>query len=359
MSRVYKLMKLKTLKDTEVSKKTVFLRLDLDVPIGEHGTILDDTRIVLSLPTINYLIKRGAQIVIGSHLGRPDGVEKNLSLSRIGFYLRELLGLPGNQFTNTTLGGFNAFKIGERIVLLENLRFNRGEEINDPDFARKLAHLSDIYVNEAFASSHRNHASIVGIPKFLPHFAGFRLEKEVEELSKVLEKPQRPLVIIVGGAKIETKLPLVEKMHHLADYVLVGGEIAQETKTLLKVQHEKLSGKSILLVADLNEKGEDITVESVENFIQVIKSAKTIVWNGPMGKISNLSGLDFPSEVGTKKLAQAIVQSAAHTIVGGGDTVGFIKKERLLDKFSFVSTGGGAMLEFLAGEKLSGIEALK
>lgn len=351
-------MKLPNLKSVEVAKKRIFLRMDLDVPIGEHGTILDDTRIEYSLPTITYLVKRGASIVIGSHLGRPNGFEKDLSLFPVGYFLREMLGIPIGKFTKTTLGGFEAFKIGERIVLLENLRFNPGEEINDPDFAHKLASLASIYVNEAFASSHRNHASITGVPKILPHFAGFRLEKEVEELSKVLEKPQRPLAVVIGGAKIETKLPLISKMHGFADYVLVGGELAAETKTILKVEHEKTQRKSKLIAADLTEDGLDISQQSISEFKLAINTAKTIVWNGPMGKISSLSGQNLPSEKGTRELANLIVQSSAHTIVGGGDTVGFLKKEMLLPKFSFVSTGGGAMLEFLAGEKLPGLEAL-
>ncbi len=350
--------KLPSLSSAEVVNKKVFLRMDLDVPIGDHGTILDDTRIEFSLPTINYLVKRGGSIIIGSHLGRPNGPDRNLSLAGVGHHLKDMLGIPGDRFSAINLGGFNAFKIGERIILLENLRFYPGEEIDDPEFARKLASLADIYVNEAFASSHRNHASITGIPKILPHFAGFRLEKEVKELSEVLESPKRPLAVIVGGAKIETKLPLITKMHGFADYVIVGGELAKETKTILKIEHEKVARKSKLIAADLTGDGLDINEQSLLEFTSVLKDAKTIIWNGPMGKISNLIGKDLESEKGTRELANFLIKSSARTIVGGGDTVGFLKKERLLDKFSFVSTGGGAMLEFLAGEKLPGLEAL-
>src|SRR5258708_6183848 len=351
-------MRLKTLKDTEVGKKTVFLRLDLDVPVSDHGNILDDTRLQGAVPTIEYLIRRGANIVMAGHLGRPEGFDKSLSLENVGFFLKGKFGIPSSGFSRTKLKGLDAFKIGERIILLENLRFNKGEEINDPEFAKKLADTSDIYVNEAFAASHRIHASIVGIPKHLPHFAGFRFEKEVEELSKALEKPDRPLCVIIGGAKIETKLPLVEKMHQFADFVLVGGEIAEHDEELLKLTHEKIKPSSKLNVAKVNEKKDDILQSSIEEFSKAIQEAKTIVWNGPMGVTSKVTNQDLPSEQGTKELAKIISRSSAYTIVGGGDTIAFLKKERMMENFSFVSTGGGAMLSFLAHGTLPGIEAL-
>jgi len=205
---------------------------------------------------------------------------------------------------------------------------------------------------------HRNHASIVGITKFLPHFAGFHLEKEIEVLSDVLKNPKRPLVVIIGGAKIETKLPLVEKMHHIADYVLVGGKIVEETKILIKVQHEKIAGqKAVLLVADTVQDNSDITPKDAENFLQIINLAKTIVWNGSMGIIGGKAEI-LASEEGSKKIAEGILQTKAYSVVGGGDTVEYINKLGILDKFSFASTGGGAMLNLLSGEKLPGIEAL-
>ena len=271
---------------------------------------------------------------------------------------------------DSKLGEFEGGEIGQNIFLLENLRFYKGEETNDQIFARKLASLADIYVNDAFAVSHRNHASIVGVAKLLPHFAGFQLQKEVEVLSGILENPKRPLVVIIGGAKLETKLPLVEKMHHIADYVLVGGKLAGDVKTLLKVQHEKINPpaggrKSALLVADLNNEGTDITLKSAENFLQIISLAKTIVWNGPLGKISDKKSEIIKSEEGSKQLAEGLVKSSAYVVVGGGDTVGFLDKICLLDSFAcmpkhrcFLSTGGGAMLSFLSGEKLPGLEAL-
>ena len=298
-------------------------------------------------------------------MGRPEGINKSLSLEPIAKWFAKQLTINNLQLTK--IGEFEGWEIGPNIFLLENLRFFAGEEKNDPGFAKQLANLADIYVNEAFADSHRNHASITGVPKYLPGFAGLHLQQEIEVLSKVLEKPKRPLVVVIGGAKLETKLPLVEKMHHLADYVLVGGKIARDVKTLLKIQHEKIEGrKSALLIADLNLDETDVTPKSIENFLQIIDLARTVVWNGPLGKISDNKMEMAKSEDGSRKLAEGLVKSSAYTIVGGGDTVGFLEKACLLDKFAclpknrcFLSTGGGAMLSFLSGEKLPGLEALK
>jgi phosphoglycerate kinase len=358
-------MKLNILNEARVSGKTVFLRADLDVPLSKVN-IEDDTRLLAWMPTLEYLLKNGARVIIAGHLGRPtkqfsifnfqfSKTEEEFSLRPIAEWLGKRFKIYDLRFKN--LYGFDGWEIGQNVFLLENLRFYKGEEENDKEFAKKLASMVDVYVNDAFAASHRVHASIVGIPNYLPHFVGFRLLKEIEVLSKVLNNPERPLVIIIGGAKLETKLPLVEKMHHFADYVLVGGKIAQETKSLLKIQHEKLKGiKSVLLVGDLNESGFDITSKSIGNFVQTIGLAKTIVWNGPVGFVENQ---EDDSTIGSRKLAKAIVNSKIFCIVGGGDTLGFLKSINLLDKFSFVSTGGGAMLEFLSSGKLPGIEALK
>lgn len=348
------MVNLPDLRKAKLDNKKVFLRLDLDAPRASHG-ISDTTRIDAGFPTLEYLFKNRLEIIIGSHLGRPDGVDKSLTLAAIASTIRARLEIPAEQFREENFKGFDAFKIGERVTLLENLRFYKEEEKNDAEFANKLASLADIYVNEAFAVCHRDHASITGIPKFLPHFAGFRLQKEAEELSKVLENPMRPLVVVIGGAKIETKLPLVKRMVEFADKVLVGGEIAEEFRiknSELRIDEEKVH------IADLNEDKKDITSGSVQKFTEIINTAKTIVWNGPMGEISKEINRSLLSEVGTKEIAIAISNSSAHTIVGGGDTIGFLNKQGLLDKFSFVSTGGGAMLSFLAGEKLPGLEVL-
>lgn len=348
------------LKTANVKSKKVLLRLDLDIPFSIDGKIEDDTRLKDSLETLGYLLKNGATVFIAGHLGRPKGVDDRLSLLPIASWYAKELRITNNELQKTKIGDFDGFKISDNLYLLENIRFYKGEEANELEFARKLASLADIYINDAFAVSHRNHASIVGVAKLLPHFAGFRLKKEVEALSSLLENPKRPLVVIVGGAKIETKLPLVEKMHHLADYVLVGGKIAEETRTLLRVQHEKINTstngrKSALLVADLDSDETDITSKDAENFLQIVNLAKTIIWNGPVGKTE---GNEKNLEIGTAKLAKGIAQSGVYTVVGGGDTIGYLKEIGLLEKFSFVSTGGGAMLEFLSGNKLPGLQVL-
>jgi len=352
--------KLRKIQDADVKNKTVLLRADLDVPIL-NGEISDSSRLEASIPIIEYLLKQNTKVIIAGHLGRPNPVISNQSsvISQNEFSLKPVAKWIAERFKINDLrlknfGEFEGWEINENISMLQNLRFYKGEEENDKEFSQKLVSLADIYVNDAFASSHRSHASIVGVTKYLPSFAGFKLQKEVEVLSQILENPKRPLCVIIGGAKIETKLPLVEKMHSFADYVLVGGEIAENDKVLLKVQHEKLEGeKSALLIADLTQNSKDITTKSVENFLQIAQNCQTIVWNGPMGLIE-----EEENAKGTEILARGLSGLSSHTIVGGGDTLAFLKKENLLDKFSFVSTGGGAMLEFLAGEKLPGLLAL-
>jgi phosphoglycerate kinase len=344
-------MNLKKVQDVDVKEKTVFLRVDLDVPIS-NGKIADDSRLNAWLPTLEYLLEKGAKVIIAGHLGRPEGKDEKFSLKPVAHWICEKQNWTPK---GASIGSFEGATLSENVSILENLRFYKEEEENNPDFSQKLADLAQIYVNDAFASSHRAHASIVGITKFLPSFAGLRLIKEVEELSKVLENPKRPLTIIIGGAKIETKLPLVEKMHHFADYILVGGEIAENDKILLKVAHEKVQGqKSALLVADLIENTKDITQKSAENFVQIAQISNTIVWNGPMGFIEEEGYAD-----GTKILAEEISKLTAYKIVGGGDTISYLKKINLLSKFDFASTGGGAMLEFLSGIKLPGLAVLE
>jgi phosphoglycerate kinase len=344
------MIKLKKIQDSEFVNKTVLLRADLDVPLA-GGEISDDFRLIASLETINYLLKQTKSIFIIGHLGRPEKEDKSLSLKVVAKWYADKL--KGN-LKEVEVKGFSGWEILPGVVLIENLRFYKEEEGNDDEFSQKLASLADVYVNDAFASSHRAHASIVGITQYLPHFAGLRLEREVEELSKILNNPTRPLVVIIGGAKIETKLPLVEKMHAFADFVLVGGEIAENDKVLLKVQHEKITGrKSALLVADLTEDKKDITAKSAENFLQITGKSKTIVWNGPMGVVE-----EKENQNGTSILAQGIARASADTIVGGGDTISFLKEKNLTERFSFISTGGGAMLEFLADVSLPGLAAL-
>ena len=343
---------LKSVKDADVKNKTVFLRADLDVSI--KSAEWDTTRLKAWLPTLEYLLKNQAQVFIAGHLGRPKDKDEKFSLKLVAEWIKKALELH-NELKAIDINGFKAWQITANVFLLENLRFYKEEEENDKKFSKKLASLAEIYINDAFASSHRAHASIVGITEYLPHFAGFRLQKEAEVLSGILENPKRPLAVIVGGAKIETKLPLVEKMHHFADYILVGGKIAKNNKVLSKVAHEKIKErKSVLLVADFNKEGSDITPKSVENFLQIINLAKTVVWNGPMGITEEEN-----SSESTRNLALGILKSNVHSVVGGGDTLSYLGKQNFLSKFPFASIGGGAMLEFLSGNKLPGIEALE
>lgn len=343
---------LKTLKEAEVSGKRVLLRVDLDVPlewppptggVPPEAVIGEDYRLKALLPTLNYLLDHKAEVLIIGHLGRPDGKEiPELSLKPISIRLSELLGknidfLP--QLPSNPLG------LISKLLMLENLRFWPGEEKNDPDFAKKLSSLGDIYVNDAFAASHRAHASIAGVPKYLPAYAGLRLEEEVKELGGVLENPERPLVFILGGAKTETKAPLVSAFAKAADSVLLGG--------LLMFDQELKKIPRTVFPVDAVETF-DIGSESVSKFTQIIKDAKTVVWNGPMGKWE-----EEQYAGGTRAIAAALAELSAKTIVGGGDTIAALSAFGLLEKMKYVSIGGGAMLEFLAGKRLPGLVALE
>lgn len=337
---------------SDFSGKKVLVRVDSDVEL-QDGKVIDDTRLQSSIETINYITSKNGSVIILGHLGRPDGAEvEDFSLKPIAQWYKEKLN--GN-LEDQKLNDFKGWKITDSVSLIENLRFFKEEEEPTEDFVKKLASLGDMYVDEAFAVSHRDHASISRIAKVLPPYTGFHFQKEVETLSKILENPERPLVVLIGGAKIETKLPMVETMHKVADYVLVGGQIAEQDKVLIEEQHKKIEGhKSVVLVADNAPDGLDITVKDTENFIQIFPLAKTIVWNGPVGKMG-----EERTEANTLKIAEAIANSGAYTVVGGGDSLALLRKHNLLEKFSFVSTGGGAMLEFLSGKNLPGIEVLK
>ncbi len=331
--------------DIDESKdKVIFLRLDLDVPLV-NGEIADDSRLMAGLKTLEFLLENAKKVIICGHLGRPVGFDETLNLLPIAKWFKEKLKIYDFEVKSENLGDFLGYKIGEKLFLLENIRFWEEEEKNDLEFAKKLAGLAQVYVNDAFAVSHRAHASIVGVPKFLPSFAGFRLTEEKEALTKVLDNPKRPLIVIIGGAKVETKLPLVEKMKDFANFTLVGGKIAGE--------FDKNKKEEKVLVANLNSDGRDISKESVDNFIKIIALGKTIVWNGPVGKVEDKDCIKSSSLI-----ARAIVNINAYSVIGGGDTIDFVKKINLIDKFSFFSMGGGAMLSFLSDEELPGIKAL-
>ena len=321
-------MKLPVLSDFNFYGKKVLVRGDFDVPL-QGKEIVDDARIRECLPTVKYLLDSGAKkIILMGHLGRPEGkVVEDLRLAPVAERFRVLLG-------------------SKNILFLENLRFDKREEENDAEFAKELAELGDFYINEAFASSHRAHASIVGIPKHLPHCAGLHFASEVENLSKVLENPERPLVFVIGGAKPETKMAYVESFAATADAVLIGGTLAREK--------DKVKENPILDFADLSKDGLDISENSIGHFIDFIEGAGTVVWNGPMGKYEIPEGAE-----GTRRIGEAVIKIRGFKVVGGGDTIAALKKFNLLDKIDYVSTGGGAMLEFLAKGTLPGIAALK
>ncbi|GAF78490.1 unnamed protein product [marine sediment metagenome] len=343
--------KIKSISDAKVKNKKVFVRLDFDVPIKD-GLIIDESRLLSGLETIKYLLDNGATVIAGGHIGRPEGADKNYSTEIITKWLHKKF--LDTKITKDKLKDFECFKLNKNFYVLENLRFDIREEENSLKFSKELADLAQVYVNEAFSVTHRKHASIFGIAKLLPSFAGYHLIKEIKILNKVVLNPSRPFTVIIGGAKIDTKLPLISKMHKVADFVLVGGELATQTETLIKEQHKKISGqKAMLLVAELTENKYDITLNSVRNFEEVIDRSSTIVWNGPMG---------FFEEnyiEATVELAKIINKSNAYKVIGGGDTVGFLSKKGLLSNFDLISVGGGAMLEFLSGEKLPGLEALE
>ncbi len=388
---------MKTLKDFNFKNKQVLIRCDFNVPLDKEGNILDDFRIKQTIPTLKYLIEKGAKIILISHLGDPGGkVVESLRLTPVQNRLMKYLGLPVTK-TRDCLGkeveNFISQLQPGQILLLENLRFHQEEKEGNLNFARELAKLGDIFINEAFSACHRAHASIVGIPKYLPSGIGFLLEKEIEVLSQVLKKPQPPLVAIIGGIKIEIKLKLIEQLLKMVDHLLLGSKLAEtiliskgiligrpfpEKKEVLeKIKKIDLTSPKLHLpidgqigLAKLEEKYQrvgnigslkkeeevfDIGPETIKIFRQIIKSGKTIIWSGPLGMFERK-----PFDQGTKEIADAIVRNySAFKIAGGGETVEFINKLDLVERFDHLSTGGGAMLEFLAGEKLPGIEVLK
>ena len=351
-------MNLPDVRTVQLVGKTVFLRGDLDVPLRESGEIDDDSRLRAGLPTVRYILEHCSKVIIGGHLGRPGGkIDKSLSLYPIAqWFSKSIIHNSSFIIQDEKIGDFDGWELSENLFLLENLRFYPGEESNPSTssgqvFAERLASLADIYVNDAFSVSHRDHASITGIPKVLPHYAGIRLQEEISSLSKVLGNPQRPFIVIIGGKKLETKLPLVKKMIEFADYVLVGGLIAKE----IEENHPIYSAK--IKLGRQNSDATDIEPVSIEEFVRIIKTAKTVIWNGSMGRIGP-KGETLSSEIGTENIAKAIIESGAFSVVGGGDSVEYLQKIGVIDKFDFVSMGGGAMLSFLAGEKLPGIEAL-
>lgn len=387
-----------TIEDVNVDGKKVLVRVDFNVPLNEKGEITDETRILAALPTIKYLIDHNAKVILMSHLGRPKGeVKAEFSLKPVAKRLSELLDTKV-VFADDCIGedakaAVDSIEDGE-VVLLENLRFHKEETKNDKEFAKELASLADIYVNDAFGTAHRAHASTAGVTEYLPAVAGYLIGKELDVMGKALEDPERPFIAILGGAKVSDKIGVIENLLDKVDCLVIGGGMAN---TFVKAEGYEM-GKSLIdedslgLASELMEKAKRkgvkmllpsdfVVAEEVKPGVEVkivpadaipkdamaldigpatrlifadeIKSAKTVIWNGPMG-VAEIP--EFAE--GTKAIAQALADSDAITIIGGGDSAAAVKKLGYADKMTHISTGGGASLEFLEGKELPGVAAL-
>ena len=343
---------MKKIQEIDVENEKVLLRVDFNASL-ENKDVKEKFKIAAAKETLDYLLQKNAKVALISHLGRPEGkVNMEFSLGQIRDDAERILGAKVI-FVDDCVGekvenGLNSLKNGE-VLLLENVRFYSGEEKNDPEFAKKLSENFDIFINDAFSVSHRDQASVTGVTKFLSSFAGFRLQKEIENLEKVINNPVCPIVAIIGGAKIETKLPVIKFFEKKCGNVLVGGKVANEA-----IDEKKVFGDHVILPEDFVDSRLDIGPKTVEKFCSIIKRAGMIVWNGPMGKFE-----EERYARGTQAVLEAILSSKAYTFVGGGETLEILEKNNVMDKISFVSTGGGAMLEYLGGGKMPGIEVLQ
>ncbi len=385
----------KTVSDLDVKGKKVFVRVDFNVPIKE-GVVGDDTRIRAALPTIEYLLKNGAAVILASHLGRPKGgPEAKYSLKPVAEYLSKLINKPVS-FAEDCVGtkaeeAAKALLPGE-VLVLENTRFHSEEEANDQTMAKAMASLADLYVNDAFGTAHRAHASTEGVARYLPAAAGFLLEKEIKYLGQAVTDPKHPFVAILGGAKISDKIGVIKNLLEKADSILIGGGMAntffkaegydvadslvedtalETAKELLMNGGGKLRLPVDVVIADKFEEGAahrvissgnvpagwrilDIGPETINAYAKVVKSAGTVVWNGPMGVF------EFPEFAkGTYGVAKAVAESDAISVIGGGESVAAIQQSGLADKITHISTGGGASLEMLEGLTLPGVAALQ
>lgn len=391
-------MSKRTISDIKVKGKRVLVRVDFNVPL-ENGQITDDRRITESLRTINYLRRMGARIILASHLGRPKGKPApELRLDPVAQRLSELLGAPVRKLPDCVgpdvEAGVAAMKDGD-VVLLENLRFHPEEEANDDAFARTLASLADIFVNDAFGAAHRAHASTVGVAGYLPAVAGFLMEKELVNLSRALESPTRPFVAILGGKKVSDKIGVIRNLITKADTLLIGGAMAytffrakghdvgaslveedklELARTLMEEARQRSVGFQLpedVVVADRFDEnaqhevvpadaipegrmGMDIGPKTAAKYRSVILNARTVIWNGPMGVF------EFPPFAeGTRQVAQAMADCTAVTIVGGGDSSAAVEQFGLAERMTHISTGGGASLEFMEGRELPGVAVLQ
>ena len=391
-------MSKKTVRDIDLKDKKVLVRCDFNVPMDENRNITDNRRIVAALPTIKYLLEQNCKIVLCSHLGRPKGeFKKEFSLEPVAKELSELLGkeviMAKDVIGEDAENKAKNLKNGE-ILLLENVRFHREETDNDPEFAKKLASFGEIFVNDAFGTAHRAHASTEGVTKYLPAVSGFLIEKELKFLGEALENPERPFVAILGGSKVSDKIGVIENLLEKVDTLIIGGGMAytffkaqgysvgeslcEEDKCDLALElMEKAKEKNVKFLLPIDNKvgkefkpdtesktvksteipdgweGLDIGEETIKLYKEELKNAKTIVWNGPLGVF------EFDQfAVGTNEIAKALGDIDAIKIIGGGDSAAAVEKAGLAEKMTHISTGGGASLEFLEGKKLPGIEAL-
>lgn len=388
----------KTIEDIEVAGKKVLVRCDFNVPLDENKNITDENRLIGALPTIKYLIDHKAKVILCSHLGRPKGeFNPKFSLAPVAKRLSELLGqevkMADDVIGDSAKTLASSLKDGE-VMLLENVRFHKEEEKNDPEFAKALASLAEVYVNDAFGTAHRAHASTAGVANYLPAVCGYLIKKEIEIMGKALSNPERPFVAILGGAKVSDKIGVIENLLDKVDYLIIGGGMAY---TFLKAKGYEIGtsiceDEKIELATNIMEKaqqkgvelllpvetvvakefsadsepvvvpsdkipadmmGMDIGPKTIELFSEVVKKAKTVIWNGPMGVF------EFPKfAVGTKAIAKALAETDAVTIIGGGDSAAAVAQLGFADKMTHISTGGGASLEYLEGIELPGIAAL-
>lgn len=388
----------KTIEDIDVAGKRVLVRCDFNVPLDENKCITDDKRIVESLPTIKYLLREKARVILASHLGRPKG-EFNMkySLSPVAARLSELIGMEVKMASDVVGESAKALaaSVGQgQAVLLENVRFHKEEEKNDPAFAKELASMADIFVNDAFGTAHRAHASTAGVANYLPAVCGYLIQKEINVMGKALSNPARPFVAILGGAKVSDKIGVISNLIEKCDTILIGGAMAytfikatggrvgssrfEEDKVDLAkslIEKARDAGVTLLVPSDnivadkfdasANTKivpsnemedgwmGMDIGPQTIKTFSDAIKKAKTVVWNGPMGVFEM-----EPFAGGTKAVAKAVAESGAVSIIGGGDSAAAVEQLGYADKMTHISTGGGASLEFLEGLPLPGITCL-
>jgi phosphoglycerate kinase len=385
----------KTIKDIDVQNKKVLVRVDFNVPLKD-GVVTDDTRIRAALPTIQYLLDKNAAVILCSHLGRPkDCVDPQYSMKPVAEYLAKLIPQKVN-FAEDCIGpvakaAADSLASGQ-VLVLENTRFHPGETKNDPEMAKQLASLADIFVNDAFGSAHRAHASTAGVADYLPAVAGFLMEKEIQNLGQAIEEPKRPFIPILGGAKVSDKIGVIRNLLKKADEVLIGGgmantffkalgypvgdslaedEVLDVARELVKDGSNKLRLPVDMVIADKFEDGAaqkvmptgpvpegwrilDIGPDTVAVYAKAIAGAKTVVWNGPMGVF------EFPNFAkGTFAIAKAVADSSAVRVIGGGDSVAAVNQTGLADKISHISTGGGASLEMLEGLELPGLAVLQ